>query len=233
MPRSLARLRKLPRPRAAVAGLLGVARRCWLFLVLGSLACGPRLPTTALRVPLVRQKTGYSCGAAATAAVLRYYGRFSGSEEALYAPLKVSQQHGTLPESIVEVLRSHGLGAEMLSAMTIADLRSAVKKKQAVILELQAWSEGAEQRRPWRERWEDGHFAVLVDLDERYAYFMDPSTSGRYTHVPLGELVDRWHDINEVRGSAAEQRDLQLGVVVSGPAVDAIPLQQQRTLRMD
>ena len=52
---------------------------------------------------------------------------------------------------------------------------------------------------PWRDDWADGHYVVLVGLDSRFLYAMDPSVSAGYAYVPIPEFVERWHDV-ETRG---------------------------------
>ena len=66
-------------------------------------ASTPRLPHDALGVPLVRQQTDYSCGAAAMAMALRYFDAWDGPEEELYAVLGTHPEHGTLPEDMARL----------------------------------------------------------------------------------------------------------------------------------
>jgi hypothetical protein len=44
---------------------------------------------------------------------------------------------------------------------------------------LQAWSEDSDGL-TWRERWEDGHYVVVIGYDNENLYFMDPSTLSLY-----------------------------------------------------
>jgi hypothetical protein len=177
-------------------------------------AAKPLLPERALGVPLVRQQQDYSCGPAAMSGVLQFFGVWKGKEQELYKILETSTTEGTLPENLALGARHFGLIADVEQPMTIERLRTLVGQGKLVILELQAWREGTRKRLPWRDDWDDGHYVVLVGIDRDFAYFMDPSTSDAYTFMPLGELPERWHDINQTRKDPAKQRDLQLGVVI-------------------
>jgi predicted double-glycine peptidase len=176
----------------------------------------PVLPQHVLNVPIVRQEEDYSCGPAALRAILQYYGLFSGREQQLYKLLDTSTEQGTLPENIALGARRFGLSATIEQWMTIDRLRSLNSAGKLVILELQAWRDDDRPTSPWRDTWDDGHYVVLIGLDAEFAYFMDPSTGDAYTYLPLGELLERWHDYNPIRKDPREHRDIQLGVVISG-----------------
>jgi hypothetical protein len=60
-----------------------------------------------------------------------------------------------------------------------------------VLLPLQAWPTSPVD---YREDWDDGHWAVAVGYDSENLYFMDPSTLGNYTFIPVREFLERWHD---------------------------------------
>lgn len=172
------------------------------------------LPRHALGVPLVRQQTGYSCGPAALAAVLKYFGVWDGPEQQLYKLVHTSVEEGTLPEDLAAGARHFGLSAAVEPLMTVERLRLHLGLGKLVIVQLQAWRDGERKALPWRQVWDDGHYVVLVGLDDGFAYFMDPSTSSAYTYVPLGELMERWHDVNQIRAAPLTPYDLQLGVVI-------------------
>lgn len=174
----------------------------------------PPLPERVLAVPLVRQQADYSCGPAAMSAVLQYFGVWQGREQELYKILDTSTKDGTLPENLAVGARHFGLTATVEQQMTVQRLRALLGEGKTVILELQAWRAPDQPKKPWRDTWGDGHYVVLIGMDGEFAYCMDPSTENAYTYLPLGELVERWHDINEVRKDPAKQRDLQLGVVI-------------------
>jgi len=180
-------------------------------------AAQPRLPQDAIPVPVVRQVTDYSCGPAALVAVLQYFQVWSGTEDRLHRLLGTAAENGTLPEALANGARRFGLQSSVEQPMTLAQLKAALLAGRVVILELQAWRDPKSRYESWIDTWTDGHYVVLVGMDNQYAYFMDPSISDAYTYVPQQELLSRWHDINEQRGPRA-QHDYHLGVVISAPA---------------
>lgn len=184
-------------------------------LVLG--ACGatlaesplpaPVLPENAMPVPMVRQSTTYSCGAAALQGVLAYWKVFDGRESSLYGPLETNEEHGTEPPKIIEVARSYGLEAELREGLNLEDLEKALAENWTVILNLQAWRDGTPTT-PWKDTWEDGHYVVLIAMDDHYLYVMDPSCLGSYAYLPRIEFVDRWHDYENRHGPRREYHHL-------------------------
>lgn len=173
----------------------------------------PRLPSGAQRIPLVRQQTDYSCGPAVLASILTYFGAFSGDEVALYGLLGTDPEFGTAPEDLLRGARHFGLQAELEQGMTLVRLRALVEQRKLVILDVQAWPDDG-RKQAWSERWDDGHYVVLIGLDDRFAYLMDPSVEGSYAYVPLRELVERWHDFEPRPVANQGERFLQLGVVI-------------------
>jgi uncharacterized protein len=169
-----------------------------LGLFSGSLHAAEKLPATYIPIPLVRQQTDYSCGAASSAAVLKYWGLFSGEETDLHADLQTHPKEGTAPSSIVSVLENYGLQVDYEENFTVSRLSRALKAGKSVILDLQAWR--SDDKTAWADLWEDGHYVVAVALDAKRLYVMDPSTDDYYAYVPLKELHDRWHDYESIDG---------------------------------
>lgn len=184
-----------------------------LLMSLPASAATPRLPPNALRVPLVRQATSYSCGAAALLSLLFYWQGYDGREDSLYKELGTTPKDGTPPESLIEAAARRGLEARLVEHMSLADLRDALQRGDTVILDIQAWRDKAVKRK-WSETWEDGHYVVLVGMDKENAYVMDPSSLGAYGHIPLSELPERWHDYENRHGII--RRYHRLGIVIRG-----------------
>lgn len=192
-----------------------------LLAAAGALAAetAPALPPGALRVPNVRQATTHTCGAAALLAVLGYWGAYDGTESSLAKRLGSEPVEGTKVAAIVKAARELGLEAEAREKMTVEDLRAALGRGDTVIVNLQAWADWESEAPPlrgeaWGRRWEDGHYVVLVGMDEANAYFMDPSVLSGRAWVPLSELPHRWHDYE--REGKAVRRFERLGIVVRG-----------------
>ncbi len=156
------------------------------------------LPANLVQVPVVRQRQGFSCGAAAALALLRYwcpeaYGHIE--EDALYAILQTTDARGTEPEPMVALLQRSGLHAVYrYGDVTISDLERAVDAREPPIVDLQAWRE---REGPWREMWDAGHYVMMVGYDDEKLFFADPSTvtPHGYAFLPRSELDERWHDL--------------------------------------
>jgi predicted double-glycine peptidase len=157
------------------------------------------LPSNLIRVPLIQQKQDFSCGAAATLLLMRYWcidTYDAGTEGDLYEPLRTTRANGTEPEPMVELFRRSGLRADYRHGnVRIEDLERAVLASEPPIVDLQAWSDRAD---PWKQTWDAGHYVVMVGYDEDRLYFADPSraTPGGYAFLLRSELEDRWHDLS-------------------------------------
>ncbi len=157
------------------------------------------LPRNLLRVPRVKQQTNFSCGNAATLALLRFWrpDEFAGVDESsLYSPLGTTRAGGTEPEPITAFLN----GAAGLEAVyrhgdvTVGDLEHAVDSGHPPIVDLQAWRD---EENPWPVVWDSGHYVIMVGYDPERLFFMDPSrmTPGPYAYLLRSEFDERWHDL--------------------------------------
>jgi predicted double-glycine peptidase len=172
----------------------------------------PSLPASYLPLPIVKQETDYSCGVAALLSALRYWQAYEGDEESLYELLETTPENGTEPIKLAEGARKFGLRAEMKTRATLQDLEAALARGEAVILDIQAW---ADHKVPdWRKEWGSGHYVVLIGMDRQNAYVMDPSAKDGYGWLPLSELMDRWHDVEERHGR--REVNEQLAIFLSG-----------------
>jgi predicted double-glycine peptidase len=183
------------------------------------------LPRNLVRVPVVTQQSGFSCGPAAALALLRYwrpdaYGTVE--ETALYGPLETTDARGTEPEPIAALLRRNGLEAQYrYGDVTVRDLERAVDAREPPIVDLQAWTD---HPTPYRDTWDAGHYVVMVGYDDERLFFADPSTMTPhgYVFLPRGELEERWHDL----AGLADVRVERMAIFVRGPtghAVDGDP----------
>jgi predicted double-glycine peptidase len=159
---------------------------------------GAPLPVNLVPAPVVQQAQGFSCGAAATLLMLRYwsvdaYARVD--ESALYEALQTTQARGTEPEPMVELLRANGLEATYRHGdVRVEDLERAVDRREPPIVDLQAWRDFPS---PWTETWDAGHYVVMVGYDAERLFFLDPSraTPDGYAFLLRAELEERWHDL--------------------------------------
>jgi predicted double-glycine peptidase len=167
------------------------------------------LPDRLVHVPSVKQQTNFSCGNAATLALLRYWrwDAFAGVDEtALYQPLETTRAEGTEPQPIVRYLNEAGhLEAVYRHGdVTVEELERAVDARQPPIVDLQAWQDGD---MPWRDVWDAGHYVVMVGYDAERLFFMDPSrmTPAGYAFLPRPEFEERWHDLSGRRNDRVER----------------------------
>ena len=149
-------------------------------------------------MPEVKQRSDYSCGNAAALSILRYW-RWSDfaevGERQLYAPLETTEQGGTEPEPMAQFFRRCGLDAQYRwGDVAVTELERAVDAREPPVVDLQAWRD--DERRPWRETWDSGHYVILVGYDAERLFFFDPSVlaKGEYVYFPRDELEERWHD---------------------------------------
>jgi len=155
---------------------------------------GARTLGSMIRLPDVRQATDYTCGASALQSVLAYFGRGGDQGEgALATELRTDAQNGTEPQEILRVAREHGLTATMHEGMSLADLESHVSRGVPVIVDYQAWSEA--EHPSYANDWDDGHYSVVVGIDQHHVYLEDPSILGSRGRIPRAEFEARWHDI--------------------------------------
>ncbi len=171
-------------------------------------AATPKLPAGALKTPLVRQATTYSCGAAVMLSVLSYWQVYDGPESSLYSVLGTTEQNGTDSAKMQSYAASLGLESTLATGQTFQNLREKLQAGYSIILDFQAWAEV--QAPDWRNRWEDGHYGVLVGMDQEYLYFMDPSSMGGHAYISLNEFMDRWHDYEIRDGKRVELYQLAL-----------------------
>ena len=188
---ALAALAALPPPRSGVAG-----------------RGAPRL----LPVPIISQATPWTCGAASLMAALIYFGVFDEPESRLDAELGATREQGVHPQRIAAEARAFGLAAEVRTGLTLNDLAYELARGSLVILDLQAWP--AQRTARSEVGWEDGHYVVLVGLDDQRIYAMDPSVRTGYGYLARDALLRRWHDY-DVRDGRPERNE-RLGIVLRG-----------------
>jgi uncharacterized protein len=187
-----------------------IFRNVWVgailaFMLMGfdnspALACPPVPPldqvANLIRVPLVRQGTDYTCGVAAFHSVIAYYGEKELDdgepirEDKLINKLWANPDYGTNYQNILKYAEVLGYKASFKTDLHLTDLQALIDQGKPTIVIIQAY---AEEPVDWSKN-EDGHYVVAVGYDENYVYFMDPSTLGNYTYIPVAEFLERWHD---------------------------------------
>lgn len=144
-------------------------------------------------VPLTRQSNDYTCGVSVMQSVLAYYGD-DIREDNLAKALGTKSESGTDYKNSIEYAKSKGYEVILYNNMTLEQLQECISKGQPVICAIQAWSDKVAN---YDKDWEDGHYVIAVGYDKDHIYFMDPSTLGNYTYIPISEFLLRWHDIDQ------------------------------------
>lgn len=172
-------------------------------------AAKPSVEGITLPVPTDRQGKNYTCGQSVTGSVLSLYG-VDKREDDLVKALHGTPKDGTHPHAIARYVRTLGIEAEVRTRMTLDDLRAEVKRGNPVIVAYQAW--GSKDSDYTEDR--NGHYGVVVGIDENFIYLMDPSIRIGYGYLTVEDFEKRWHDTAKFKG---ENRPLpQLGIVFSG-----------------
>jgi predicted double-glycine peptidase len=165
----------------------------WTALISGSACNAESLllkDQRIIRVPLTRQATDYTCGAAALQSVLGYYGE-NFREGVLAKELRSNNTYGTSYKRIASFAQKHGYTVKIIRDAQLEQLKSLLDAQQPSIVLIQAWPE---KEVNYAADWDDGHYVVAVGYDDKNVYFMDPCTIGNYTFIPVSEFMDRWHD---------------------------------------
>lgn len=174
-----------------------------------------------IRIPLVRQTSDYTCGVAALQSVLLYYGEDYGQWE-LARILGADPHRGTSYRAILRFANRKFRDPQKRNFqmwkrcdMTIDDLRQVIDTGKPTILFMQAWAEPGVN---WKTEWKEGHYVVAIGYDENNIYFMDPSTLGHYTYIPIDEFFDRWHDKDPSIG----EKLIRCGLVIGNNSKKAV-----------
>jgi predicted double-glycine peptidase len=166
-----------------------------------------RAPSNLIRVPQVRQSTDYTCGVSALHSVLAYYGE-DIRDDRLAKALRTTRANGTNYHNLLRFAANHGYRVQMYTDMGLDQLRRLIDRGKPTILVIQAWRDKPVD---WVHDWDDGHYVVAIGYDQANLYFMDPSTLGNYTFIPVEEFLDRWHDRDQ-RGREL----IHFGIVIDG-----------------
>ena len=175
-----------------------------------------------------RQITEYSCGASALQAVLGYWGR-ELDETAIMKLIGTSSDVGSYPENIVRGVRALGLEAELRDNLSLDEVR---RFGHPMIALAQVWrSQRSSALRP-EEDWDNGHYIVVLGVDDEHVYFQDPYLRMGKAFVPRETFERHWHQI--MGGEAAANPVLDhLGIFIRGERPAAVATTPAALPRMD
>jgi predicted double-glycine peptidase len=163
-------------------------------------------------VPDTRQSLNYSCGATALQAVLVYWG-IDIDENDLIRLLNTTSDYGTDERDIVRVARQMGLEAELKDNITLVDLARSVNMGVPVIIDCQSWRNSSYLNNSWADDWDDGHYMVVIGIDEKNVYLEDPYILGLRGFIPRQEFLERWHNPGGTAPSYNEKQ-YHLGIFI-------------------
>lgn len=149
-------------------------------------------PRTLLDIADVRQATPYTCGVASSLAILNYYG-IEAREDSLAELFGTTEESGTSPQQIVAGFASFGLEAILKVDTSLEDLSANLRDGIPTMVAIQAWLDPFPAV-DWSANWEDGHWVIVIGMDDRNVYFEDPSLLGTRGWMPKDEFLARWHD---------------------------------------
>lgn len=166
--------------------------------------------TDLIRLPIMRQATDYTCGAASLQSILYYYGD-DRYESELAKELGSDPEGGTPYKNIAAYAKKHGYKVDVQKNMTFEMLTKRLDAGTPVLVLVQAWA--STPGFDWANAWDLGHYVVAVGYDEQNVYLMDPVMTANYAYVPIAEFMDRWHDTD------GTERLTHFGMTISKPRV--------------
>jgi predicted double-glycine peptidase len=164
-----------------------------------------------LVVPIVMQEKNYSCGCACVNALLGFYGETMYPEEELCDLLDATTAYGTSYKNIIEFFKKEGYYVFAKQGLVLEDLIRFLDHETPVLVALQAWSEQKDV--DYSEKWNAGHYLVIIGYDKINFYFMDPSLINNYGYISIKEFFERFHDTD---GENNEELN-QFGMLIMGP----------------
>ena len=165
-------------------------------------------------MPDTRQGTEYSCGAAAMQAVLGYWGRDIGEED-VREMLNTNEESGTYPDDIIRVAKALGLQAEYKENMSMADLENYVAEGIPVIVDCQAWRSVSQYNESWADTWNNGHWLVVIGIDENNVTLEDPYILGDRGIMSREEFLARWHNVRGL-DETDTGKQIHMGIAIRG-----------------
>lgn len=165
-------------------------------------------------MPDTRQSTEYSCGAASLQAVLGYWGRDIGEED-IREMLNTNEESGTYPDDIIRVANALGLEASYKENMTISDLEGYVNQGIPVIVDCQAWRSVSQYNESWADTWHNGHWLVVIGIDENNVTLEDPYILGDRGIMSRDEFSERWHNSRGL-DETDTVKQIHMGIAIRG-----------------
>lgn len=152
----------------------------------------------------VEQTGNYDCGVAAAAMVLKHF-NVPTNYEHLMQICKTSKETGTRPEDLADAI--HSASDDIVATVhTRIPWNELIKmnKNVNILVVLNFWDI------------DDGHYVVMVDVNDSYIVVADPST-GKYRLIDRHTFETNWFDYEDNYNF-----NVRLGIVCSNWANDNI-----------
>jgi len=130
------------------------------------------------------------CGPASLKMVLAYYG-IEKTEQELAQLCGIDSKLGTRVEGIIKAAESLGFTAELKNNSTFEDIQAWLGKKIPVIVDW--FTRGRADYHNGETA--DGHYSVVVGLDDKYIYLQDPEI-GTIRKIERDDFTRVWFDFN-------------------------------------
>lgn len=147
-------------------------------------------------------------------AVLGYWGRDIGEED-IREMLNTNEESGTYPDDIIRVANALGLEAYYGENMTLSDLESYVNQGIPVIVDCQAWRSVSQYNESWADTWYNGHWLVVIGIDENNVTLEDPYILGDRGIMSREEFLERWHNSRGLDETDAVKQ-IHMGIAIEG-----------------
>ena len=131
-----------------------------------------------IKIKPFRQTAGL-CGPASLKMVLDFYG-VSASESEIAKIAGATKEKGISKEGLIKAAKHFGFQVFLKKKSSINDLRYFIKKKIPVIVD-------------WFFE-DDGHYSVVVDIDKKSVFLMDPSLKKGVRKMPIEKFLRVWFD---------------------------------------
>jgi len=179
--------------------------------------------TPMLEVPDVRQTTHYTCGAAASCAVGKYFGIGPKTQDGWIKALHTDVEQSTHPQSIIDYFTKLGCKVEAKHGMTVQDLANCILRGAPVICPVQDYG-------PWvpkAAKFAYGHYLTVIGVEQGlgkgYIFCQDSSEdnviadSGSAQEpgkvmIAIEDWMRMWHD-EDIDGN----KYIRFGIAISYP----------------
>ena len=179
--------------------------------------------TKLLNIPNVEQPNNYTSGPTSLQAVLAYYGTNVNLDQ-LINTTNTTLENGTIPDNIAQAARQNGFNAQIQENMTLQDLQQNINNGTPVIIYCQAWrSNTTNLNENWSNDTMDGHYMVVIGIDNQNVYFEDPAILGSRGYITDQEFLDRWHDQYTDPNTGENITNTNLGIIITGEPASPPP----------